>query len=257
MAFYSTLQKALEKFTGWIGADELATKLTYASGSGAPGSAPSFIGQYYLDTAAGNWYKAKGTATSADWAITAIPALSAAELGVLDGVTAGTGLAAKAMILDANGNFTFPASHTFRRSPVALTATAAITALLHSNRPLVITGTAAAAYTLPAATGSGDKYEFIMGQVNTNGTTIVTDTPASVSMYGSINSLDVDAASQAAYFTVTAGGTDTITLNGTTTGGQIGDMVTLVDIAADKWAVWGQFRVPAGSNPASPFSSAA
>ena len=183
---------------------------------------------------------------------------TAAELNYNDIASLGTGAASKAIVLDATGNYTFPASHTFRRSPVSLTATTAITALLHSNRPLIITGSGvAAAMTLPPATGTGDKYEFIMGQVNTSGTTIVTDAPSTVSMYGSINNLDVDSNAQTAYFTVTAGGTDTVTLNGTTTGGQIGDTVTLIDIAANKWAVNGQVRCPAGSNVATMFSSAA
>ena len=39
------------------------------SGAGAPSSTPIFIGQEYLDTSAGKWYKAKGTASSADWLI--------------------------------------------------------------------------------------------------------------------------------------------------------------------------------------------
>ena len=183
---------------------------------------------------------------------------TAAELNYNDITTLGTGAASKSIVLSASGNYTFPASHTFRRTPVALTATTAITALLHSNRPLIITGTGvAAAMTLPAATGTGDKYEFIMAQANTSGTTFVTDAPATVSMYGQANLLDVDATTQAGYFTVTAGGTDTVTFNGTTTGGQIGDFVTFVDIGTDKWMVFVQGRVPAGSNPATPFTSAA
>lgn len=183
---------------------------------------------------------------------------SAAELNYNDIASLGTGAASKSVVLDATGNYAFPASHTFRRPPVALTATASITALLHSNRPLIITGSGtAAAFTLPAATGTGDKYSFIMGQANTSGTTFVTNAPASVSMYGKASLLDVDGTTESGYFTVTAGGSDTVTFNGTTTGGQIGDFVDLVDIAADKWMVFVQGRVPAGSNPANPFSSAA
>jgi hypothetical protein len=228
------------------------------------GSSDWFV---YYNRARGQWRRAVLTTSSST------------ELNYLDIATLGTGAASKAIVLDANGDYTFPStativmpssgtmsfsagssltlSGTLVRTPASLTATASLTAALHANRTSIITGTAAAAYTLPAATGSGDCYRIIMGQVNTNGTTIVTNAPASVSMYGSINILDVDAATQAAFFTVTAGGTDTITLNGTTTGGQIGDIVELIDIATDKWAVWGQFRCPAGSNVATMFSSAA
>jgi hypothetical protein len=141
---------------------------------------------------------------------------------------------------------------------VSLTATASITEAAHEGRVLIITGSgSAAAYTLPEATGSGAKYMFIMGQVNTSGTTFVAADTTNCSYHGSINLLDVDAAAQTAYFTVTAGGTDTVTFNGTTTGGQIGDIVEFIDIGVDKWSVFGQARVPAGSNPATPFSSAA
>ena len=141
---------------------------------------------------------------------------------------------------------------------VSLTATTAITKKAHANRRMIVTGTgAAAAMTLPEATGTGDRYIFIMGQVNTSGTTFVNADTTNCSYHGSMNLLDVDSTAQTAYFTVTAGGTDTVTFNGTTTGGQIGDFVEFVDIATDKWMVFGQARVPAGSNIATPFSSAA
>lgn len=141
---------------------------------------------------------------------------------------------------------------------VSLTATTAITRKAHANRKMLITGSgAAAAMTLPEATGTGDVYTFIMGQVNTSGTTIVNADTSNCSYHGKINTLDVDGTAATAYFTVTAGGTDTVTLNGTTTGGQIGDFVTFTDIATDQWAVAGEVRVPAGSNIANPFSSAA
>ena len=100
--------------------------------------------------------------------------LDASELGVLNGVTPGTGLASKALILDSSGNLALPASGNISKAPVALTGTVALTAAANANRVNYITGTAAAAYTLPEATGTGDKYEFFFGEVNTNGTTIPT-----------------------------------------------------------------------------------
>ena len=141
------------------------------------------------------------------------------------------------------------------RVPVALTATAALTKAAHSNRPLYITGTAAAAYTLPEATGTGDTYEFFFGQVNTNGTTIVAADTTNTSFRGTMNLLDSDATAQGAYGA--ASGDDTLTFNGTTKGGQIGDTVKFTDIATDLWAVVGFGVVPAGSNIADPWSSAA
>jgi hypothetical protein len=40
---------------------------TIKQASGVPSSTPEFIGQDYLDTATNKFYKAKGTASSADW----------------------------------------------------------------------------------------------------------------------------------------------------------------------------------------------
>jgi len=40
---------------------------TLGTGSGVPNTTPNFIGQDYLDTATNKFYKAKGTASSADW----------------------------------------------------------------------------------------------------------------------------------------------------------------------------------------------
>ena len=44
-----------------------ADRLTPASGSGAPGSTPSDVLLFYLDTASGDMYVSVGTASSADW----------------------------------------------------------------------------------------------------------------------------------------------------------------------------------------------
>ena len=65
--------------------------------------------------------------------------------------------------------------------------------------------------------------------------------------------LDEDGTAITGYPTVAA--SDTITLNGGTTGGIVGDYLEIVDIAADKWHVRGTMRVSAGTNPATPFSA--
>lgn len=53
-----------------FGADDLAEKLTYQSGADTPAntsSIPTFIGEYYLDTANNVWYKATGTSAASDF----------------------------------------------------------------------------------------------------------------------------------------------------------------------------------------------
>jgi len=72
-------------------------------------------------------------------------------------------------------------------------------------------------------------------------------------MKGQIDILDNDSNALTAY---SASGTDdTITLNGTTTGGQIGDWIEVQDIAANTWAVRGKLVCPAGSNVADMLSA--
>ena len=65
--------------------------------------------------------------------------------------------------------------------------------------------------------------------------------------------LDEDGTAVSAFPTVAT--SDTITLNGGTTGGIIGDYLEIVDIAADQYHVRGVMRVAAGANPATPFSA--
>jgi hypothetical protein len=135
---------------------------------------------------------------------------------------------------------------------VSLTATAAITEALHEGKKLIVTGTDAAIYTLPEATGSGAVYEIVINEVNTSGNVIKTADTTDCGFYGSVNILDLDAAAQSAY--APASTDDLITLNGTTTGGAVGDWIRLIDMATDKWCVVGQLQCPTGSNPATPFS---
>ena len=128
-----------------------------------------------------------------------------------------------------------------------------ITAATHDSRIVTLSHTAATStVTLPDATGSGARYTFIVKAVNTN-SHIIKVPDASNVMKGSVNILDNDAAAQTAY--AASGTDDTLTLNGTTTGGQIGDWVEFVDLGTDTWAVRGSLVVPAGSNPADCFSA--
>lgn len=218
-----------------------------------------------------------------------------AELNYNDLTTLGTGAASKSVVLDASGNYSFPATGTLTAPSgyaitaasgstvnlagtvqiggttmsssaaeidrscklstriVSLTGTAAITVALHCDKVLYVTGTAAATYTLPAATGSGARFNFNMGQVNTNGFKIISSETTTHRIYGVMNILDVDAAAQQAYSSLAT--SDTIDLNGTTKGGAIGDWIQLVDVATNVWFAQGQLTCPAGSNPASPWTN--
>jgi hypothetical protein len=162
--------------------------------------------------------------------------------------TQGTGVVSVASQLTLTGSF-LPAIHTF-------VATDAVTVTEHAGRTLLlgeVGGNALVTLTLPDATGSGATYKFIVSVTNTSNYVIAVP-DANNTIDGVMLYLDEDGTAVTAFPTVAA--SDTITLNGTTTGGVLGDYLEIVDIAADQYHVRGVMRVPAGSNPATPFSAA-
>ncbi len=167
----------------------------------------------------------------------------------LDITTQGTGVVKldDQTQLTLTGSF-LPAIHTF-------TATDAVTISEHAGRTLLlgeVGGNALVTLTLPAATGTGAVYKFIVSVQNTSNYVIkvadATDTIDGIMLY-----LDEDGTAVTAFPTVAA--SDTITLNGGTTGGIIGDYLELIDIATNQYHVRGVMRVAAGANPATPFSA--
>jgi hypothetical protein len=137
---------------------------------------------------------------------------------------------------------------------VTLVATGDITAAAHSGRKLYmgeVGGNAAATFTLPAATGSGATYHFIVSVVNTSN--YVIQVTGDDTIDGSVI-LHQDSANTVVSFN-TAATSDTITLNGTTKGGvSIGDELTLIDSASNQYTVKGVLT--ASGTEATPFSAA-
>ena len=164
-------------------------------------------------------------------------------------VTAG-GLTVTAGTTDLSGSFI--------RDMVTLTADTTITNAAHAGRILLmgeVGGDASATFTLPAATGTGAEFKFIVSVVNTSNYVIqVTgDDTIDGSVVVTNDSTDGGTASLISWPTVAA--SDTITLDGTTTGGvNIGDYVLLTDIATDQYSVSGLLN--ASGTEATPFSAA-
>jgi len=139
---------------------------------------------------------------------------------------------------------------------ITLTATASITTADHSGRTLLmgeVGGDAAATFTLPAATGTGSVFKFVVSVINTSNYLIkVAD--ATDTIDGQIMITDADGTAATSF--VTASASDTITLNGTTSGGgAIGDYIELIDIASNQYSVSGMVTCAAGSNIATMFSA--
>ncbi len=102
--------------------------------------------------------------------------------------------------------------------------------------------------TLPAATGSQAVLRFIVGTTFTSNGVIQVANATDV-MAGSAA---VGGATGAVFSTLPA--SDTITMNGSTTGGLAGSYIELIDIAAGDWIV--RAALVGSGTPATPFSAA-
>lgn len=131
----------------------------------------------------------------------------------------------------------------------ATAATLAITEAAHDSKIVTLNRAGGIAVTLPAATGSGLRLFFVVGTTfTTAGTIKVTgdDTMAGNAILfqdGGDTMVGFEAGATA----------DTITMDGTTTGGLKGASVYLIDIAADLWFV--HYRSAATGTEATPFSA--
>lgn len=110
---------------------------------------------------------------------------------------------------------------------------------------------------LPAATGSGARFKFVLGVIATSNSNIIKVANASDFMIGNVTTIDT--ATVTGYVAANSGtvatNSDTITLNRTTTGGvSVGDWIELEDLAANTWAVRGS--TTSSGTAATPFSAA-
>lgn len=121
---------------------------------------------------------------------------------------------------------------------VALTASATVDSITHAGRLMTIAKADGLTVTLPAATGSGNTYRFLVTTSVTSNAYIfqvtTNDTFVGQLMLTSATSAVVPLAESA------AGTDDTITMNGTTTGGLIGTYLEFSDVASDLWLVAGR-----------------
>ncbi len=133
---------------------------------------------------------------------------------------------------------------------VAVTAsTLTARADAHGGVPVALDRAAGIAVTLPAATGSGVTFEFVVITTVTSNSTTIKVANSSDVMIG-VLSVATDIAGVTCPTTSTS---DTITMNGSTTGGVLGSRVVLTDIAANKWMVSGELNSTGAE--ATPFSA--
>lgn len=133
----------------------------------------------------------------------------------------------------------------------ATAATLTVTQATHAGRVVNLNRAAGIAVTLPAASGSGAVYKFLVGTAVTSNTTTIKVPSASETMTGSAYVVSDGAAAVLGYRTGATA--DTITLDGSTTGGLKGDIITVTDVAANLFMV--QALTAATGTEATPFSA--
>jgi hypothetical protein len=140
--------------------------------------------------------------------------------------------------------------------PAVINTTAALTLVKkkHANRIVTVDAAAGVAITLPAATGSGDKYTVVITTTISSNTTTIKAASASDSFVGMAFGVDTDAEGATGYSWNADAADDTITMSGTATGGVAGDSWEFVDVASGIFKVVG-FITQSGDSEATPFSA--
>ena len=132
---------------------------------------------------------------------------------------------------------------------IAVTAATTLSDDAYAGRTINLNSTTGRTITLPAATGSGAAYTIFVGATVSSGSHVVAAAGTDV-----IQGVVAIATDIAGVSVPTASDTDTITLNGSTTGGVRGSWLELQDVASGIWSVKGAL-VSTGAE-ATPFSAA-
>lgn len=122
-----------------------------------------------------------------------------------------------------------------------------------NNKTVKLDTLAGSTVTLPAATGSGVKFLFVVTVLATSNSHVIKVANATDTMIGGVVIADTDTAGAASSFFAGSTG-DTITLNRSTTGSvSLGEWIEVEDVAAGKWFVTGM--ISGTGTVATPFSA--
>jgi hypothetical protein len=135
---------------------------------------------------------------------------------------------------------------------VAAGSSLTLTEAAHDGKTILLDTAAGSTVTLPAASGSGARFRFVIKTVATSNSHIIKVANASDAINGIIYTLSDDTAAVKGF--AAAATDDTITLNRTTTGSvSKGEFIEIEDIATNVFAVRG-FTQSTGTE-ATPFSA--
>jgi hypothetical protein len=126
-----------------------------------------------------------------------------------------------------------------KRQVTAAGSTLTLTRNVHAGRTILLDTLTGSVVTLPAATGTGDVYRFVVSVAPTSNNHIVKVANASDTMIGNIPWASGAVIGTSIIGDAAAGTDDTITMNGTTTGGAVGTWLDLTDVATNVWHVRG------------------
>lgn len=191
--------------------------------------------------------------TLGNWIQTSSASLSSV---VLNGSTSGTTTLAASAIAGTT-TITFPA----QTGTVALTnptpraggASLAVTAAM-ANAPILLDTAAGTTATLPAATGTGATYRFVVTTTTTSGAHKILAASSADFMNGIVTG---ETSGTAKCFASAAATNHSLQMpfSGTQpSGGFIGDWFDITDVATNLWSVKGMYQ--AGTTPTTPFSAA-
>lgn len=142
---------------------------------------------------------------------------------------------------------------TIQQASVAAGSALTVARNSHDGKVILLDTAAGSTCTLPAASGSGARFRFVISTVATSNSHVIKVANASDTMVGQVLSISDDAGNTVKPF-FAAGTDDTITLNRTTTGStRKGEWIEVYDLAANLWAVDGV--VAATGAEATPFSA--
>lgn len=156
------------------------------------------------------------------------------------------------LVIASGGKITAEAGGTIQQAVVAGGSALTLTRALHDGKTILLDTAAGTTITLPASSGSGMRFRFVISVVATSNSHIIKVANATDVMSGVIVSANDTDGSASAW--ETAATSDTITLNRTTTGSTIiGEWVEIEDVLSGFWAVRG--CTASTGTEATPFSA--
>jgi hypothetical protein len=139
----------------------------------------------------------------------------------------------------------------YSMQPITVTAATTLNADSHAGNVVVLNSTTGRIITLPAATGKGDEYTLFISATVSSGSHVLVVSAGTTDSFGGGVCLSTDIGGTNM---LAAADSDTITMNGSTTGGVVGSWLFVKDVAAGKWMLDG-FLACTGTE-ATPFSAA-